>query len=324
MHIEFPHAKRGELYGTFKRHFGPKGHSAILVAKAASRVMNATLSQRTVDRAFEEDPEAAAAEYGAEFRGDIGVFVGREAIEGAISAGAIVRAPVAGFSYFGFCDPSGGSSDAMTMAVAHRDGETVVLDCIGDRRPPFSPESVVAEFAETFKSYRVATIRGDRYGGEWPRERFRTHGIEYAPSDLDRSGLYLAFLPLLNSGRVRLLDNPRMATQFVGLERRTSRAGKDSVDHGPGGHDDVANAVAGALVLASARAFAVPLVAPIATKTTAEAAGIVRERIHDNLRVLQESVGLAPGAKTQEREESETARDSSRPSHARSGRPKKR
>ena len=64
--------------------------------------------------------------------------------------------------------------------------------------------------------------------------------------------------------------------------------------------------------------------AELATKTTAEAAGIVRERIHDNLRVLQESVGLAPGAKTQEREELETAPDSSRPSDARSGRPKKR
>jgi len=64
--------------------------------------------------------------------------------------------------------------------------------------------------------------------------------------------------------------------------------------------------------------------AELATKTTAEAATIVRERIHDSLRVLQESVGLAPGAKTQQREESETARDSSRPSHARSGRPKKR
>jgi len=63
--------------------------------------------------------------------------------------------------------------------------------------------------------------------------------------------------------------------------------------------------------------------AELATKTTAEAARIVRERIQDNLRVLQESVGLAPGAKTQQREESETAPDSSRPSDARSGRPKK-
>jgi phasin family protein len=63
--------------------------------------------------------------------------------------------------------------------------------------------------------------------------------------------------------------------------------------------------------------------AELATKTTAEAARIVHERIHDNLRVLQESVGLAPAAKTQQREESETAPPSTSPD-ARSGRPKKR
>jgi hypothetical protein len=34
------------------------------------------------------------------------------------------------------------------------------------------------------------------------------------------------------------------------LERRTSRGGKDSIDHPPGAHDDVANAMAGAMVIA--------------------------------------------------------------------------
>ena len=33
--------------------------------------------------------------------------------------------------------------------------------------------------------------------------------------------------------------------QLIGLERRTARGGRDSIDHGPGGHDDVCNAVAG-------------------------------------------------------------------------------
>ena len=55
-------------------------------------------------------------------------------------------------------------------------------------------------------------------------------------------------LPLINSGRVELLDHPRLVAQLCGLERRTAWGGRDSIDHGPGGHDDVANAVAGALV----------------------------------------------------------------------------
>jgi hypothetical protein len=36
----------------------------------------------------------------------------------------------------------------------------------------------------------------------------------------------------------------------VSLERRTARGGRDTIDHPPGGHDDVANAVAGACTLA--------------------------------------------------------------------------
>jgi hypothetical protein len=37
------------------------------------------------------------------------------------------------------------------------------------------------------------------------------------------------------------------------LERRTSRSGKDSIDHAPGGHDDLANAVAGVIDLATGK-----------------------------------------------------------------------
>jgi hypothetical protein len=55
---------------------------------------------------------------------------------------------------------------------------------------------------------------------------------------------------LFTSGRARLLDNKRLTTQFASLERRTSPIGKDRVDHGPGGHDDLCNSAAGSLVAA--------------------------------------------------------------------------
>jgi hypothetical protein len=56
-------------------------------------------------------------------------------------------------------------------------------------------------------------------------------------------------LPILNSRQCQLLDNRRLLMQLHGLERRTARGGRDSIDHGPGQHDDVANSVAGSLVL---------------------------------------------------------------------------
>ena len=59
--ISSPYAKRGELYGAFRKHYGADGDPLVLVAHAPSRVMNPSLRQSVVDRAFEDDPESARA-----------------------------------------------------------------------------------------------------------------------------------------------------------------------------------------------------------------------------------------------------------------------
>ena len=286
--ISSPHAKRGELYSTFKRHYGPTGDRLIVVAKAPSLTMNPALSPRVVERAFEADPEAASAEYGAEFRGDIGVFIARDVLEACVARGVTVRPPIENVNYFAFADPSGGSSDSMTLAIAHREGERTVLDCVVERKAPFSPDSVVSEFAATLKAYRIAMVMGDRYAGEWPRERFSANEIRYEPAEKNKSEIYLAFLPMLNSGRVDLLDLPRMISQFLGLERRTSRAGRDTVDHSPGAHDDVANAVAG--VIASAIDDTPAIILWVAAEVAAIRAGVHpllnREKVERQVKML--------------------------------------
>jgi hypothetical protein len=81
-------------------------------------------------------------------------------------------------------------------------------------------------------------------------DAFASFGIRYQHSERDRSSIYLDALPLFTSGRVRPLDSKRLVSQFSGLERRTAPNGRDRVDHGPGGSDDVCNAAAGALVRA--------------------------------------------------------------------------
>ena len=60
---------------------------------------------------------------------------------------------------------------------------------------------------------------------------------------------------LSGEGAVELLDCPRLSAQLCSLERRTARGGKDSIDHPPGGHDDLVNAAAGALVLVPRKAI---------------------------------------------------------------------
>ena len=248
--ISSPHAKRGKLYATFKRHYGPAGHPLIVVAKAPSRTMNPTLPQSVIDRAREEDPEAASAEWDAEFRGDIQSFVSREAIDGAIVPGRLELPPIPGETYHAFCDPSGGAQDSMTLGIAHLEGDLVTLDAVRETRPPFSPDAVVSDFVDLLNRYGVREITGDRWGGCFVQEQFTQRGVEYRVSERSKSELYRELLPLLNSKRVELLDLPRLAAQLGGLERRTARGGRDSIDHPPNAHDDLINAAAGALVIA--------------------------------------------------------------------------
>jgi hypothetical protein len=152
----------------------------------------------------------------------------------------------------------------MTLAIAHHDDGVAVLDCVREVRAPFQPEAVVEDFCKTLV-YGVAKVTGDRYAGEWPREQFSKRNVTYVPSERVKSDLYRDALPLLNSRKCQLLDIRRLISQLHGLERRTARGRKDSIDHGPGQHDDVANAVAGAIVLASAHVrrlnFHIPVVA---------------------------------------------------------------
>jgi hypothetical protein len=248
--ISSPYSRRGALWDAYRADYGPQGDPRILVAHGTSKDLHPTLDQKYIDRAFEKDPVSAAAEYDAQFRSDIEGFVSTEAVDACVDAGIKERPYDRKYSYAAFVDPSGGATDSFTLALAHREGKTAVLDAVREHRPPFSPENVVAQFAATCRDYRVTTVTGDRYSGEWVVEQFRKNSILYQPSEKTKSELYADVLPLINSRTAGLLDLPVLHRQLTGLERRTARSGKDSIDHAPGGRDDVANAVAGALTLA--------------------------------------------------------------------------
>jgi hypothetical protein len=209
--------------------------------------MNPTIKQEIIDKALAEDPHHAGAEYLAQFRTDVEAFLSREAITACIETGVYERAPLRPHRYYAFCDPSGGVSDSYTLAIAHREGSTAILDAVREKKPKFSPEVVTEEFSDLLKAYRITKVCGDRYGGEFPRELFRRCGINYVVSKESKSDLYQACLPIIMSGAVDLLDHAGMVNQFASLERKVTRGGADKISHRPGAHDDVANAVAGAV-----------------------------------------------------------------------------
>ena len=248
--ISSPYARKGSLWDAYHKHHGKDG--PVLVWQAPTQAMNPSVDAQVIADAYAADEAAAAAEYGAEFRRDIESFVSREAVDDVVVLGRHELPPARGVEYVAFVDPSGGTQDSMTLAIAHQqqDGR-VILDAVRERKPPFKPSEVVAEFAVTLKAYGCDRVTGDRYGGEWPPEQFRECGISYEPADKAKSDLYRELLPLVNNGQLELLDHPRLIAQLCSLERRTARGGRDSIDHPPNGRDDVGNAAAGAIVLAA-------------------------------------------------------------------------
>ena len=127
--ISTPYRRSGLLHKKFKSNYGKDGK--VLVIKAPTRLLNPLIDQSIIDDAMAEDPAAASAEWMAEFRDDISAFVSRDAVEACVSPDVFERSRVQGVEYSAFVDPSGGSSDCMTLAIGHAQE----LRCDLGRRP---------------------------------------------------------------------------------------------------------------------------------------------------------------------------------------------
>ncbi len=207
--ISSPYARRGQIYEAWPRSYGKDDRPHVLIIQAASKTMNPSLPQEDIDQAYEEDPESAKAEYGAQFRSDIASFIDREVVQSAVFEGTRELPPRQGVTYRCFVDPAGGSGqDAMTLAIGHREGDVCHLDLLMAAQPPFSPESVVAEFVAACRRYGVRAVRADKWGGMFVAQSFTSLGIDYEPSAAAKSDIYRDLLPLLNSGHAMILDGP--------------------------------------------------------------------------------------------------------------------
>ena len=242
--LSSPDVQAGELWDLNRRHHG-RDDSDTLVWQASAPTMNPTLPVDYLARMEQDDPEAYRSEVLGEFRAGVASLLDPEALEACVATDRRELPPAEGLDYEAFVDPSGGRRDAFTCAIAHKDGERIVVDVVRAWPAPFNPAGVTEECAELLKCYRVDTVVGDRYAGEWPREAFRSHGITYDLAALDRSRLYVELVPAVNAARVEIPDDPALLRELRGLERRRGSSGRDRVDHRPGAHDDRSNALAG-------------------------------------------------------------------------------
>jgi hypothetical protein len=208
--ISSPYSRRGELWRAYREHYG-KEDSPVLVWQAPTTAMNPSVNRAVIAAAYVRDRVAASAEYGASFRSDIEGFLSHEALDAVVIPHRFELAYSSQHNYTAFVDPSGGANDAMTLGIAHLSCDKAVLDVMREEVPPFSPESVVSEYARVLKNYHVQEVEGDAYAGEWPREQFQNHGIVYRVSERSRSEIYLEFLAAVMSARCELLVSVRFS-----------------------------------------------------------------------------------------------------------------
>ncbi len=250
--ISSPYAKQGYCFQqTKKQHGNDKGKN--LVWWAPSQTMNPTLPQKAIDDALAEDYAAARSEYFAEFRDDVAAYISREVVERLVVSGRTRLLPRPDTRYFAFADMSGGRGDASVLAIAHREDGKIVLDSIVEFKPPFNPIDVIETFCDELRRYRCGRVMGDNYAAEFVCRTFNGFGVRYIKCEKPKSVLYAELLPHLCADGLSLLDHPPILDQIAGLERRTRSGGRDIIDHRPGAHDDVANAVAGVVVAATKR-----------------------------------------------------------------------
>jgi len=240
--LSSPSGQTGELYNLHKNHWG-RDDSAVLFWAATSPEMNPTLPQDYLDRMRINDPEGYRSEVLGEFRKGISSLFDPDALDAVVVKGRTELPPIGGHE--AFVDPSGMRIDAFTMAIGHNEGGRTVIDLVRSWPAPGNPSGVVSEIADLCFRYGVTQVTGDRYGGEWPREMFRDHGLDYIVADKPKSDLYLEMLAAVNSKSVELPDVSELIRELRGLERHRASSGKDRVDHRSGSHDDQANAVAG-------------------------------------------------------------------------------
>jgi hypothetical protein len=164
----------------------------------------------------------------------------------AVVTGRRSLPPEAGRKYTAMVDMSGGSVDDAVLCLAHLEDRIAVIDLVEKQsgKPPFSPRQAVSKFCGILGDYGLRECTGDSFAGRTFVADFEAHGIKYIPCRRPKSDLYEAFEPRLNAGEVELLDHPAMIEQAVCLVWRGQR-----IDHEPGAHDDLINAVAGAVAV---------------------------------------------------------------------------
>jgi len=253
--VSTPYARRGVLYEDWLKHWG-RADSDTLVWVAPTTLMNPAVDPKRIAADLERDPIRYAAEYVTDptcpFRTDVSGFLDDATLTAAVVPGASGLPYDPAGQYTGGADLAGGGADEHAAVVAQRAPEGAAVVAIRGWGNKVPLEQVLDEMAEFLTSYGLRSAWADRYAAGWPVEAFQRRGVVLQTCPKPTGETYLEFGGALRQQRVALPEHPKLLSQLRGLERRVSRDGRDTVNHRPGMHDDVAAATARAVVMALA------------------------------------------------------------------------
>jgi hypothetical protein len=253
-----PAGEDGVVYDLYKKFYHPDADPRVIVASGTTKELNPRIRDSIIARAYEQDPEGAATEYGAEFRAPSAAYINRELVEACIERGVVgPRRRLPGVAYTAYVDMSSGAGTDSTAAcvshkVRHDNRDITTVDYLYEAKPPFDPLVIIADLCAKLKMWDITEVTGDQYGRPYITA-FARHGIRYKVAPISTSEVFLHALPSWTSGSVLLYDglDDTAVRQLVGLKRTYSN-GREKIEHAKkNAHDDLAVVICGAIYLST-------------------------------------------------------------------------
>ena len=245
--ISSPWMMRGEVYNDYRQYWG-KRNSEVLVLQGDIFTFRPDYSAKKLEAARRRDPVAFEQEWLARFRTDLSAMYDPAMIDRALNPDRPMELPFRATkgSRAAFVDVAGGGGrDSYAIAIGRIENDRVIVEVVRSRAPKFNPEEVTKEYCELLKTYKIDTVTGDKFSGDWASNAFEKFGIRYERAEKTKSEFYLEAESAFNTGRVEIPEREVLVSQLKSLVRKARSGGKDSVDTDGGIPEDEANVVCG-------------------------------------------------------------------------------
>lgn len=236
-----PAARTGIVYDLYDR--SSRGElEDFYLTKAATREMNPSVSERTINRAMTRDSQSASVEYFAEFADPTAAYLDSDTIDRAIDRRHKTEKGEKNQRYVMAIDPAT-MGDRYAFMICHRENGKIVHDFSHIMLPPVDPnaaEDLLFDLVNRFNPDRIrcdtaATV--ERLKGKIPR-------LEYTPfSRPMKLRIYGALKESFNLSQISIYKDENLIDELRALQIRNG-VDISAPKSGRVKHDDLADCLA--------------------------------------------------------------------------------